>query len=101
MTDDERPVRETQNVTGSFTGTFAEIRSDWEPWGGPVEITLYGPADLPWWKHWFYVAMGRLRGWPYPETAIVGGPISITGIDEDPEGSVTFHYTADGRFKVK
>jgi hypothetical protein len=85
------------DVEGSFTMRMdtAEERS-WTA-NEPVQIYFYGPADLPWWEHWLYRIMGKLRGWPYPERIIASGPATFHSTDGEGE---TVTFTSAGTWKI-
>lgn len=89
-----------KNISGEFSVTFDPTL---DPFGlgevHPVEVYLYAPAKLPWWKHWFYVAMGRLRDWPYPEEVIAHGPATFD-FRSDADGT-TMQFTKQGLWNVR
>ena len=77
-----------REVRGSFHGS-AEGNLDGLPSDEPVEIYLYGPVKLTWYRAWWIRA--RKQGWPdeviahgpaYPDLAIfteTGGRIRVVG----------------------
>jgi hypothetical protein len=68
-----QPLRE---ASGTFTGSLNLADPSLVSMDAGKVIHLYAPADLPFWKHWFYVAMERLFGWEYPTEEIYTGVIA-------------------------
>jgi hypothetical protein len=59
-----------RDIHGTFAGRMTDWPDDLGVSDGPVEIYLYGPARLPWYKAWWV----RFREQEWPEEVIAQGP---------------------------
>jgi hypothetical protein len=87
----------TPEAVKSFTEMFKEQRP-------LTTVTMWGLADLPWWKDWYWRIRGALFGDPYPEEVIVSGPVRLDHIEtlEPIEGMhhITGRFTKAGVWQI-
>ena len=105
MTDD-RYITGMKDVQGSWTFNANDYDDPIFVDGESVrEMFICGPRPMPRWKHWFYIAMEKLRGWPYPEIVIAGGPavfhLDETTTSDDGVTTITGTFSGNGIWRIK
>ena len=91
-----------RDVQGTFEGKLNEGGfAAMNP--GPIEVFLYGPATLPWWKNWFYRLRENLRGTPYPSVLIAKGPATFnieSEVDDGGDVVISGTFTKTGKWSI-
>ena len=89
------------SFNATLTKEGSDLFDDMLKGTGPVEIVMYGPADLPWYRDWYWRLRERFFGDRYPEAVIASGKAYMDGTIIDDGTRVHGTFRAAGKWEVK